>query len=88
MEHKREIPAEYLIDVRVMDGSGDTKSIWDTREPIEVEAARAQFNTLTGKGYRAFRVKGEGERGERADRMTTFDPSAGAVIYVPAVVGG
>ena len=43
-------------EMAVMDRvAGDLKVIWDPDKADEVEAARDQFNTLTGKGYLASR---------------------------------
>ena len=72
--------------MEVMDGSGDTKSIWDPENEAEVAAAEAQYNVLIKKGYRAFAVTGEdGEQGEQMDK---FDPKAGRMIMIPALKGG
>lgn len=64
---------------------GDIKTIWDTENEDEVEAARAQFDKFTKKGYSAFRVKKDGEK---AERITKFDPDAGKIILAPALQGG
>lgn len=72
--------------MEVMDGSGDTKSIWDPENEDEVAAAKAQYDTLVKKGYRAFAVSGkDGEQGEQMDK---FDPKAGRMIMIPAMAGG
>lgn len=72
--------------MEVMDGSGDTKSIWDPKNEAEVAAAEAQYNVLTKKGYKAFRVTGKD--GEQGERMKTFDPKAGRMIMIPQMAGG
>jgi hypothetical protein len=74
-----------MIEVEVMDKSGHTRHIWDSDKPEEVEAARTLYNSLTGRGYRAFRVAKNGEEGER---MSSFDPDAEKMILVPALQGG
>lgn len=72
--------------MEVMDGTGDTKSIWDPENEAEVAAAEAQYNVLTKKGYRAFTVTGkDGEQGEQMDK---FDPKAGRMIMIPQMAGG
>lgn len=69
-----------------LDASGDTKTIWNPESPDEVESAQAQFDKLVGeKGYAAFRVDEDGEKGEK---MRTFDAKAGKIILVPPMVGG
>lgn len=71
----------------VMGTAGDTKVIWDPDSPVEVEAARAQFNTLTKNNkYRAFYVSGK--EGRKDEVMTEFDPAAGRIILVPPMAGG
>lgn len=65
---------------------GDTKIIFDSTKPDEVDAARATFNKLTGKGYRAF--KAEGEKGIAGTSITEFDPKAERLIFVPRIAGG
>lgn len=73
------------IEMLTLDTSGHSQNIWDADKPAEVAAARALYNTLTGKGYRAFRVKKDGTEGER---MEAFDPHAEKMILVPALQGG
>lgn len=70
----------------VMDGTGDTKSTWDSDKPEEVEEARRTFDNLKAKGYSAFRVTARD--GSKGEEMKTFDPEAEAVIMVPRMVGG
>jgi hypothetical protein len=70
------------IRANVLDKTGHTSHEWDAAVPAEVEAARALFDSLTKKNYRAF-VGGEG--GRRLDR---FDPSVGEMTFVPQLQGG
>jgi len=69
-----------------LDESGDTKTIWDRNNPIEVEAARASFKRFKDEGYTAYSVKGE--RGERGEVITSFDPTAERIIFAPRMKGG
>lgn len=73
------------IEIDVLDNTGHTRTTWDSDNPAEVTAARAQFDALLAKGYRAFRVKKDGTEGER---MTSFDPAAEAMIMTKALTGG
>jgi hypothetical protein len=66
-------------------GQGDVKTIWDSDNEAEVAAARKQFDDLRGRGFAAFRVTKKGEKGER---ITTFDPDAESLILVPPIRGG
>lgn len=72
-------------ELAVMNRTGDTKTIWSPDNPVEVEVARDAFNKLRSKGYSIFKVNKEGGAGKRMD---TFDPQAGKLIAVPAIVGG
>lgn len=65
--------------------AGDLKVIWDSDNDEEVEAAREQFNSLTGKGYMAYSVTGRGRKGEQ---IREFDPDAEKIILAPALRGG
>jgi len=78
--------AKGMHGAEIMGTNGDTKHIWDPNKPEEVEAARALYNSLTGKGYTAFHATGKD--GSQGDQMREFDPNAGRVIFVPRMVGG
>lgn len=71
--------------MNVMDKTGHSTTTWDPSVSAEVAVARAAFNELTGRGYRAFRVGVEGERGQR---LESFDPQARQMIMVPQLQGG
>jgi hypothetical protein len=72
--------------IAVMGEAGDTKHIWDKNKPAEVEAARTLFDSLTRKGYRAFRVIGK--EGDQGEQMRSFDSEAERMIMVPQMQGG
>lgn len=74
-----------MNELRVIDPTGDTKTIWDPSRPDEVENARETFRKLKAKGYIAYRVD---QGGNKAEIMAEFDPQAGKVIMAPPVVGG
>lgn len=71
--------------MRIMDGSGDQKIIWDSDSKDEVDAARETFDRLTKKRYVAFSVKKGGAQGEK---ITEFDPKMEKIILVPPISGG
>lgn len=73
------------IELRVLDSSGDTKTVWDADNADEVEVARETFKKFKDKGYAIFRVNKKGEQGEL---MHKFDAEAEKMIAVPRVVGG
>lgn len=68
-----------------LDHTGDTKTIWDSENEAEVDAARATFDALRKKGYLVYTVKKDGEKGTQ---MNKFDPEAGKMIAVPPMAGG
>jgi len=73
-------------ELRVLGKEGDTKVIWDPKNDDEVEAAEAQFNSLTKKGFSAFEVGVSGRKTSR--RVDEFNPDMGKVIMVPKAAGG
>jgi len=75
-----------LCELAIMDTSGDTKVIWDPNNADEVAAAKAQFDSLRGKGFSAFLVTGA--KGEQGEQIREFDPKAGRIILIPALQGG
>ena len=72
-------------ELAILDKTGDTKVIWDPSNKDEREAAKAQFDHLIEKGFRAYLVKKDGEKGSL---ISEFDPFAGKIIMVPKIVGG
>jgi len=69
-----------------MGAKGDTRVIWNPRDPDEVAAARAQFDTLVKeKRFLAFRVNTTGGKGEQ---IREFDPEAEKLIIAPPMAGG
>lgn len=71
--------------MKVMGTEGDTKLIWDSNRPAEVENAKRTFDDLKKKKYKAFKVKKSGEPGEMID---DFDPDAEKIIMAPPIQGG
>lgn len=70
----------------VMGIEGDTKYIWDPTKEVEVEVAKATFESFRKKGYLAFKVPtANGDKGEQA---LEFDATAERYIFSPAMQGG
>lgn len=69
----------------VMGKEGDTKIIWSKGNTAEVDNAKHTFTTLRGKGFSAFGVKKDGDRG---DMITEFDENLEKIIFVPPMRGG
>jgi hypothetical protein len=74
-----------MSEMQVMDPSGHTSVKWSAVDDEETEVAKATFDAMTARGYRAFHITGEGGKGRR---MTSFDPAAEAIILIPHLVGG
>lgn len=72
-------------EMAVMDGTGDTKTLWDPDNEDEVANARSVFEHFKAKGFSIFHV---GKEGEKAKIMQKFDPDAAKMIAVPVIVGG
>lgn len=71
--------------LRIMDGQGDTKLIWDADNDDEVANARRTFDDLLAKGFTAYDVKNDADKGERVRK---FDADAEKLILVPRMAGG
>lgn len=69
----------------VLDRTGDTKIIWDSTKQVEVDNAKKQFDELKKKGYMAYSVKKNGDKGEL---LHEFDSEAEKIILAPRMVGG
>lgn len=76
---------ETQHELCVLDRTGDTKIIWDSTKKDEVNSAKDQFNSLKKKGYMAYSVKKNGEKGEL---LHEFDAEAEKIILAPRMVGG
>ena len=81
LKNKEDIDSRLNVDVE----AGDTKIIWDSENGEEVDAAKATFERLIKKGFGAFRVKKNGDPGEK---MKEFDSDAEKIIMVAPMGGG
>lgn len=68
--------------------TGDDRLTWDTRDFQAMQDARKTYLDLIQKGYKPYRVDPQGNKTNQP--MTTFDPTASQVIFVPMapVAGG
>lgn len=69
----------------VLDGTGDSKFMWDADNQDEVDAAEKMFLELKDKGYLAYTVD---SKGDKAEVIRTFDANAEKIIMSPQLVGG
>ncbi len=74
-----------MCEMEIVSNAGHKREMWDSENADEVASARATFESLTKKGYKASRVKKNGEKGEP---MTTFDPHAEAMLITGPITGG
>jgi hypothetical protein len=72
--------------ISIPDDTGDSRHMWDRNNPDEVAAARTLFDSMTGKGYRAYRAVGK--RGDQGEILAKFDPDAERIIFLKRNVGG
>ena len=72
-------------EIAIISSEGDTKVMWDPKNNDEVEAAEDQFDALTSKGFSAYAVKKNGDKGRK---ITKFDADAAKIIMVPPMQGG
>lgn len=71
--------------MRIMDGTGDTKIIWDKSKKAEVDNAKNTFDDLKKKGYLAYTVEDDGKAGEVVNR---FNKNLEMIILAPPMAGG
>ncbi len=72
-------------ELRELGPKGDTKIIWDADEEAEVKIAKGAFNKLRKKGYFAYAVKRDGDKGEV---IREFDADAEKIIMALPMQGG
>ncbi len=72
-------------ELRIMTAAdGDVPIGWDLDKPDEIAAAKAIFDSLTKKGYLAYRFQGD----KKGTHIRHFDPNAEKIILTPALRGG
>jgi hypothetical protein len=75
-------------ELAVLNGDGDTKLTWDANNEDEVEAAEAMFDNLVAKGFQAFEVSDEKEKGGKGKMVKKFNREAQRIIMSPRIGGG
>ena len=71
--------------LEVLDHTGDTKIEWNPRVQAEVDVAKSTFDSLKAKGYLAYKLDRNGERGEV---IRSFDAQAERIVMNPQMQGG
>jgi hypothetical protein len=74
-----------MSELRILNGSGDTKIIWNSDKQAEVDVAERTFDELKKKGYSAFSVK---KNGDKDKLITKFEADAEKIILIPPMSGG
>ena len=69
----------------VMDRTGDTRHEFDVTNPEALTGAEERFRELTGKGFRAVALSGDGGPGKLVDK---FDPRVEQTLFIPQLQGG
>lgn len=64
---------------------GDVKIEWNPDNDAEVKLAEKTFKENTKKGFLAFRMYGDGKKGEQ---LHEFDKYAEKILLIPPVQGG
>jgi len=85
---KKNLPLKILGELSVLNGDGDTKLVWDSSNEDETEAAETMFNDLLAKGFQAFEVSDEKEKGGKGKMIRKFNPKAERIIMSPRIAGG
>lgn len=71
--------------LNIVGKEGDVKIEWNPDNKDEVKQAERSFDELVKKGYKAFEVCEEGNKGEQLDK---FDKEAERILLVPPLKGG
>jgi hypothetical protein len=69
----------------VMDRTGDTRHEFDVADSEAVTRAEERFRQLTGKGFRAVALSGDGSPGKLVSK---FDPNVEQTLFIPQLQGG
>ena len=69
----------------VMDRFGDTRHEFDAADAQAVALAEERFRQLTGSGFRAAALSGDGNPGRL---IGSFDPTVEQTLFIPHLQGG
>ena len=68
----------------VMDHSGHSTHSFEAGDRLSVEAAEKRFTELTGKGFTAAAIRGNGQN----EVIRKFDPTVEETLFIPRYQGG
>ncbi len=74
-----------MPEMAVMSERGDTKLLWNPQNTDEVANAKRTFDDLRAKGYLAYTVTANGDKGEV---IREFNANAEKIILAPPLRGG
>lgn len=77
-------PSSKRVQI-VMDRFGDTRHEFDAADAQAVALAEERFRQLTGSGFRAAALSGDGSPGRL---IGTFDPEVERTLFIPHLQGG
>ena len=69
----------------ILDGSGDTRHVFDPLNSEEVDRAEERFHALTAKGFKAVALGRDGQPGML---LRSFDPTVEQTLFIPQLQGG
>jgi len=69
----------------ILGEEGDVRVEWDPDKKDEMKQAERTFEEMTKKGYHAFEMCEDGNKGEQMDK---FDKQAKRILLVPPMAGG
>jgi hypothetical protein len=72
-------------EIAVMGKEGDSKHYWNVKNWDEVRLAKEVFDKYVGAKFKPYNMNSKGDKGEP---MSEFDPSAGSILFIPAMQGG
>ena len=73
-----------MSELRILGKGGDTKISWDSRNELEVAAAKETFEKRLKENWSAFKDR----YGIKGEKIKTFDPEAERIVLVPPISGG
>lgn len=73
--------------LHIPDHTGDTRIMWDPRNPDEVATAKAAFKAAQKQGMTAFAVNTDGSANE-GEIIREFNKDTGKIIMVKQLQGG
>lgn len=71
--------------MKILSDKGDERIVWDREDGYQAKAAKAKFEELLGKGYKAYSVDFNGKKNKK---ITEFDIDAEEILMIPKTAKG